>query len=76
MLLTVGSIAVALGGVYLAAYVVAGPGIARGTTVLGVAIGGLSRGEAVTVLGRELEREAGRPFAVRVGEMTVHVPPS
>ena len=53
---------------YVVAYVVAGPGIARGTTVLGVAIGGRSRADAVAVLERELADEARTPMPVRVGD--------
>ena len=76
VLVAVAVVAVALGVGYLGAYAAAGPGIARGTTVLGVAIGGLSRDEAVTVLRTELAKEARKAFAVRVGEVTVRVPPT
>ena len=63
MLLVLGGVAGVLVAGYLTAYVLAGPGIARGTTVLGVSIGGLSREEAARTLTRELRDEARRAGA-------------
>jgi vancomycin resistance protein YoaR len=67
VLLVLGAAAGVLVVGYLTAYVLAGPGIARGTTVLGVAIGGLSREEAARTLTRELRDEARAPVPVRAG---------
>ncbi|HET9945523.1 MAG TPA: VanW family protein [Actinomycetes bacterium] len=61
---------------YLAAYVLAGPGIARGTTVLGVSIGGLTREEATRTLTRELRDEARAPVPVRAGSEARSVQPA
>ena len=66
-LLLLGGVGAVLVLGYLLAYVLAGPGIARGTTVLGVSIGGLSREEAARTLTRELRDEASEPLAVRAG---------
>ncbi len=52
---------------WVVAFVTAGPGIARGTTVLGVSIGGLSREEAARTLRRELRAESRAPITVRTG---------
>ena len=60
---------------YLTAYAAAGSGIARGTTVLGVAIGGLSREEAARVLTRELRDEASARVPVTAGSVRRTVDP-
>lgn len=60
---------------YLAAYVIVGSGIARGTTVLGVSIGGRSAEEARAVLERELSDEASAALPVRAGETRDSVSP-
>ncbi len=65
--LVVGGVAALLVVGYLTAYAAAGSGIARGTTVLGVAIGGLSRQEAARVLTRELRDEASARVPVTAG---------
>jgi len=70
----VGALAV-VAGLYVAAYVLAGPGIARGTTVLGVPIGGQSRAEAAARLERELRDEARAPMVVRAGATETRVAP-
>ncbi len=74
--LTVGlGLAGLLGVVWVGLYVAAGPGIASGTTVLGVPIGDRSRAEAATVLRRELRDEARTPIPVRVGDRKATVRP-
>lgn len=65
-------VAVAL---YAAAYVLAGPGVARGTTVLGVGIGGQSRSAATATLERELRDEARAPLPVRAGPQRAELDP-
>lgn len=75
VLLVLAVLAGALLALYAAAYVVAGPGIARGTTVLGVPIGGQSREQAVRTLERELSDEARAPLPVRAGTAQREVPP-
>ena len=74
--LTIGlGLAGLLGVVWVGLYVAAGPGIASGTTVLGVPIGDRSRAEAATVLRRELRDEARTPIPVRVGDRKATVRP-
>lgn len=75
MLLTLAALGLLLAAAYVAAYVVAGPGVARGTTVLGVSIGGRSPAEAATVLDRELRDETRTPLSVRAGDSTAEVSP-
>jgi len=53
--------------------------VPRGTTVLGVDIGGMSRAEAASALRAELARRAdtlGAPVPVQVGEQTVQINPA
>ncbi len=73
--LVVGGVAAVLVVGYLTAYAAAGSGIARGTTVLGVAIGGLSREEAARVLTRELRDEASARVPVTAGSVRRTVDP-
>ena len=70
-----GALAV-LAALYVIAYVVAGPGIARGTTVLGVPIGGQAREEATQTLERELKDEATAAIPVRAGGAETTVDPA
>ena len=74
-LLVLGGVAALLVVGYLTAYAAVGPGIARGTTVLGVAIGGLSREEAARVLARELRDEARARVPVTAGPVQRTVAP-
>jgi vancomycin resistance protein YoaR len=53
---------------YLVAFVAAGPGVARGATVLGVEIGGQSTEEATATLQRELRDEVRAAIPVRASE--------
>lgn len=57
-LLVLGAVAAGLLLLWAVAWVAAGPGISRGTTVLGVPIGGQSPAEAARTLERELRDEA------------------
>lgn len=52
------------------------PEVARGTTVLGIDIGGRSRVEAVDALRRGLGTRLTAPFGVRIGESTGTIDPS
>jgi len=61
--------------VWLVLYVAAGSGVAKGTTVLGVAIGGQSTEQAKTTLQRELADEAGAAIPVQASEATAAVQP-
>ncbi len=68
----VGAAAIAWVGLYLAA----GSGIAKGTTVLGVPIGGQSQAEAAATLQRELRDEVRAPIPVRADDAQAQVKPS
>ena len=60
---------------WLALYLAAGSGVARGTTVLGVPIGGQSRAEAAATLQARLADDASAPIPVRAGDLTTRVRP-
>jgi vancomycin resistance protein YoaR len=62
--------------VWAGAYAAAGSGVPRDTSVLGVDIGGLDRGEAVDKLEAELSEQAQAPLAVRVGQDSYEVVPA
>ncbi|EGX58282.1 hypothetical protein SZN_18521 [Streptomyces zinciresistens K42] len=62
-----GAVALGFGGLYLAGLLLTGGDIEAGTTVRGVAIGGLSRAEAARKLEDRLGPAAGRDLAVSVG---------
>jgi vancomycin resistance protein YoaR len=69
----------AVGGfllLWLVAYLAAGDDIPRGTTVLGVSIGGMSTQQAKTTLDRKLADEAAADLSVRIGDETVRVDPA
>jgi vancomycin resistance protein YoaR len=74
--LVLGGVAALLVVGYLTAYAVAGSGIARGATVLGVSIGGLSREEATRVLTRELRDESEARVPVTAGPVQRAVAPA
>jgi vancomycin resistance protein YoaR len=65
-----------LAALYGAAWAAVGSGVARGTTVLGVPIGGLSVTDATRTLDRELADEAAARVVVAVGPREVTVDPS
>ena len=60
---------------WVAAYLVAGDKVPRGTTVAGVAVGGLTEDEAAQRLEDELGGRADRPIEVVVGDRTTEVSP-
>jgi len=60
---------------WMAAYLVAGDKVPRGTTVAGVAVGGLTEDEAAQRLEDELGGRADRPIEVVVGDRTTEVSP-
>ncbi len=68
----VGVLAVGWLGLYLAA----GSGIARGTTVLGVEIGGQSRSQAAATLSRELRDEERAVIPVTAADVQARVRPA
>jgi vancomycin resistance protein YoaR len=68
----VGLAAVAWVGLYVAA----GSGIAKGTTVLGVPIGGQSRSQAAATLERELRDESRAPIPVRADDARAELRPA
>lgn len=74
MLLVLG-LALLVGGGYVAAVLVAGDKIPRGTTVSGVDIGGLPRARAAADLAQRLEDRADAPLQIRVGGLTRSVRP-
>jgi vancomycin resistance protein YoaR len=76
VLLVLGGVVGVLVAGYLTTYALAGPGIARGTTVLGVSIGGLTREEAARTLTRALRDEARAPVPVRAGPEARSVRPA
>ena len=61
--------------VWTAAYAAAGSGVPRGTTVLGVSIGGLDPAQAQRRLDRALADRTAEPVAVRVGDDDFEVDP-
>ncbi|MDT0405007.1 VanW family protein [Streptomyces edwardsiae] len=70
-----GALAVGVGGLYLAGLLLAGGEIEVGTTVRGVAIGGLTREEAARKLERHLVAAGPRELAVRLGDREGTVDP-
>ncbi len=75
--LLVGGIAVgALAAVYLGLVATTGDGLPRGTTVLGVDVGGQSEAQAVSTLHSALGRRATAPLAAVVGTEHVSLVPA
>ncbi|MEV0095020.1 VanW family protein [Streptomyces sp. NPDC050738] len=70
-----GAVVVGAGGLYLAGLLLAGDGIADGTQVRGVDIGGLSRSEAREKLEKQYAGPASAPLAMKIGDRTVEVDP-
>lgn len=66
VLLAVLGVALFVGGLYVAAYLVAGDKVPRGTSVAGVDIGGQSQSEAATTLEEGLADRVERPITVQV----------
>ncbi len=71
----VGSVVAAGAVVWVAAYAFAADRVPRGTTVAGVAVGGLTEDEAAQRLEAELGDRADRDLAVSVGDHTTQVSP-
>jgi len=67
---------VLLGGAYLAGHFAAGDKVPAKTTVAGVAIGGLSAGDAEAKLRTELADEATAPITVTAGGKKVEIRPA
>ncbi|MFI7353929.1 VanW family protein [Streptomyces avidinii] len=70
-----GAVVLGLGGLYGTAFAVGGD-IARGTRVLGVDVGGMSRTEARRALTRELGPTAAAPIAVKIGDRVEKADPA
>ncbi|MFH9828825.1 VanW family protein [Streptomyces bobili] len=73
--LTGGALALGVGGLYVAALLLTGGEIEAGTTVRGVAIGGLTRAEAARKLEQHLPAAGPRKLAVQVGDRRGAVDP-
>ncbi|WP_329115489.1 VanW family protein [Streptomyces sp. NBC_01465] len=71
-----GAVAVGAGGLYLAGLLLAGDGIADGTQVRGVDIGGLSLADARDKLEKEHGAAASEPLQVSVGGRTAEIDPA
>ncbi len=61
---------------WAALWVTAGPGIAAGTTVLGVPLGGQSAAEAAATLRSRLRDDASAPIAVRAADVSSRLSPA
>ena len=75
-LLVGGVVAAVVLGVYLVLVLVSGDGVARGTTVAGVDIGGQSATEATATLTSALAAREKAPIVATVGDTTVKVSPA
>ncbi len=67
---------VGIGVLYLAAWFLVGANVPRGTTVLGVPIGGLTPAQAQAVLHQELGARAADPITVKVDGATSQLHPA
>jgi vancomycin resistance protein YoaR len=74
--LLVGIGAAALVAVFIIGVLVVGTGIARGTTVAGVEIGGQSREEAVATLEEAIGKPAAEPIRLRVADQVFTIEPA
>lgn len=70
------TIVLVLGAVYVAGYLLAGDRAPRNASVGGVAIGGLSRAEAVAAVQSGLAERAGAPITLSQGETSVEIDPA
>lgn len=75
-LVIVGSIAAALVALFLVGVAVLGTGIARGTTVMGVPIGGMSHEEAVAAVAEAIGGPAAEPIRLRVADQVFEIDPA
>ncbi|WP_418277619.1 VanW family protein [Isoptericola jiangsuensis] len=76
MLIGAGLAVVVLGGLYMGAQWFVSDDVAKGTTVAGVDIGGLSADEAVSALESELGPRAVEPITVQAGDATSTLDPA
>jgi len=74
-LIIAGILVGALVAVFAIGVAVVGTGIARGTTVMGVDIGGLSPDEAVLALQESIGTQAGEPLRLRVADQAFEIDP-
>jgi vancomycin resistance protein YoaR len=72
----VGGVLVLLGILYVAGYLVAGDKVPRKAQISGVAVGGLSRSEAIQRLSMELGARAAEPLTVTVEEKDAQLTPA
>jgi vancomycin resistance protein YoaR len=72
----VGGVLVLVGILYVAGYLVAGDKVPKKVQISGVAVGGLSRSEAIQKLSVELGARAAEPFNLTVGEKDVQLKPA
>jgi vancomycin resistance protein YoaR len=72
----VGGVLVLVGILYVAGYLVAGDKVPKKVQISGVAVGGLSRSEAIHKLSVELGARAAEPLNLTVGEKDVQLKPA
>ena len=72
----VGGVLLLLGILYVASYVVAGDKVPKKAQISGVAVGGLSRSEAIQKLSVELGPRAAEPLTLTVGEKDAQLKPA
>ena len=72
----VGGVLLLLGILYVASYVVAGDKVPKKAQISGVAVGGLSRSEAIQKLSVELGARAAEPLTLTVGEKDAQLKPA
>ena len=72
----VGGVLLLLGILYVASYVVAGDKVPKKAQISGVAVGGLSRSEAIQKLSVELGTRAAEPLTLTVGEKDAQLKPA
>ena len=72
----VGGVVLLLGILYVASYVVAGDKVPKKAQISGVAVGGLSRSEAIQKLSVELGPRAAEPLTLTVGEKDAQLKPA
>jgi vancomycin resistance protein YoaR len=72
----VGGVLVLVGILYVAGYLVAGDNVPRKAQISGVAVGGLSRSEAIQKLSVELGARAAEPLNLTVGKKDAQLKPA
>jgi len=76
LLVVGGLIVLLLAGLWVGAYLLVGPGVPRGTEVLGVPIGGMSKAAAQRTLDAELADEAAAPLTVVADDQRTTLDPA